>query len=79
MRRLKELTLRSVRRRPRPLFSASAMLLLVAVTLGGSDQLPRPLGTMFFTSYADFTGRLARHTMPAGVRAVAYDPELWRA
>jgi len=37
------------------------------------------LGTAFFTSYADFAGRLHRHAMPAGVRAVAYDPELWRA
>src|SRR6266536_3237608 len=37
------------------------------------------LGTAFFTSYADFAGRLHRHAMPAGVRAVAYDPELWQA
>jgi hypothetical protein len=37
------------------------------------------LGTVFFTSYADFIGRLRRHAMPAGVRAVAYDPELWQA
>src|SRR5207253_9468820 len=37
------------------------------------------LGTAFVTSYADFAGRLQRHAMPAGVRAVAYDPELWRA
>jgi len=40
---------------------------------------PAALGTAFFTSYADFIGRLHRHAMPAGVRAVAYDPELWRA
>jgi hypothetical protein len=39
----------------------------------------RALGTVFFTSYADFIGRLHRHAMPAGVRAVAYDPELWQA
>jgi hypothetical protein len=37
------------------------------------------VGTAFFTSYAGFIGRLERHAMPAGVRAVAYDPELWRA
>jgi hypothetical protein len=37
------------------------------------------IGTVFFTSYAGFIGRLERHTMPAGVRAVAYDPESWRA
>jgi hypothetical protein len=37
------------------------------------------VGTAFFTSYADFAGKIQRHAMPAGVRAVAYDPELWRA
>lgn len=37
------------------------------------------LGTEFFTSYAGFLGTLQRHGIPAGVRAVAYDPELWRA
>jgi hypothetical protein len=37
------------------------------------------IGTAFFTSYADFAGELQRHAVPAGVRAVAYDPELWRA
>jgi hypothetical protein len=37
------------------------------------------VGTEFFTSYADFLGKLQRHAIPAGVRAVAYDPELWRA
>ena len=37
------------------------------------------VGTEFFTSYADFTGKLRRHAIPGGVRAVAYDPELWRA
>jgi hypothetical protein len=143
MRRPKELTLRSVSRRPGPLFFVPTMLLLLAMTLGGgplrppgwqaagpptmlrfsrpahglylviseqhlrdiqafAPQLaarllarrttivlsPRPpaltgtrgaLGTAFFTSYADFLGRLQRHAMPAGVRAVAYDPELWQA
>jgi hypothetical protein len=37
------------------------------------------VGTALFTSYADFAGKIQRHAMPAGVRAVAYDPELWRA
>jgi len=48
----------------------------------GSSALTPPrgaVGTAFFTSYAEFIGRLQRHTIPAGVRAVAYDPELWRA
>jgi len=143
MRRPKELSLRSVSRRPGPLFSVPAMLLLLAMTLGGGPLRPPgwagaapatmlrfsgpahgfylviseqhlrdiqafapklaaqllarrttivlsarspaltgtrgALGTVFFTSYADFIGRLRRHAMPAGVRAVAYDPELWRA
>jgi hypothetical protein len=143
MRLPKELSLRGVSRRPGPLFSVPAMLLLLAMTLGGgplrppgwagagpaamlrfsgpahglylviSEQhlrdiqafAPRlatqllarrttivlsarstaltgtrgALGTLFFTSYADFIGRLRRHAMPPGVRAVAYDPELWRA
>lgn len=35
--------------------------------------------TAFFTSYAGFIGKLRRHAIPADVRAVAYDPELWRA
>src|SRR5579859_2978859 len=37
------------------------------------------VGTAFFTSYADFIGKLRRRAIPRGVRAVAYDPELWRA
>ena len=37
------------------------------------------VGTAFFTSYAEFIGRLQRHAIPPGVRAVAYDPELWQA
>jgi hypothetical protein len=37
------------------------------------------VGTAFFTSYAHFLGVLRRHAIPAGVRAVAYDPELWQA
>src|SRR6266567_4093083 len=35
-------------------------------------------GTAFFTSYAEFIGRLQRHAIPPGVQAVAYHPELWR-
>jgi hypothetical protein len=35
--------------------------------------------TAFFTSYADFLGKLRRHAIPPDARAVAYDPELWRA
>lgn len=35
--------------------------------------------TAFFTSYADFIGTLRRHAIGRGVRAVAYDPELWQA
>ena len=48
----------------------------------GSSALTSPdaaVGTAFFTSYADFIGRLQRHAIPPGVRAVAYDPELWQA
>lgn len=48
----------------------------------GSSALTPPqgaVGTAFFTSYAEFIDRLQRHAIPAGVRAVAYDPELWRA
>ena len=37
------------------------------------------VGTAFFTSYTEFIGRLRRHAIPPGVRAVAYDPERWRA
>jgi hypothetical protein len=48
----------------------------------GSPALTRPdaaVGTAFFTSYSEFIARLRRHAIPRGVRAVAYDPELWRA
>jgi hypothetical protein len=48
----------------------------------GSPAVTAPgaaVGTAFFTSYAGFIGRLRRHAIPPGVRAVAYDPELWRA
>src|SRR5258708_32917953 len=148
MRRPTELSLRRLSRRLGPFFSAAAMLLLIALALGGGAHLLRPLGwpvpgqaapatilrfsrpahglylviseqnlrdiqavapklaaellglrttivltpgssaltppggavgTAFFTSYAQFIGRLHRHAIPAGVRAVAYDPELWRA
>jgi hypothetical protein len=48
----------------------------------GAPALTRPgaaVGTAFFTSYTEFLGRLQRHAIPPGVRAVAYDPELWQA
>jgi hypothetical protein len=145
MHRPRQLFRRRRSRRLGPLFPAPTVLLLIAMTLGGSQQRPAgwagtgpaapaamlrfsgpaarggylvisaqhlhdiqlvapklaaqllarrttivlsqrslsgtraALGTVFFTSYADFIGRLRRHAMPARVRAVAYDPELWRA
>lgn len=55
---------------------------MTIVLTPGSSALTPPggaVGTAFFTSYAQFIGRLQRHAIPAGVRAVAYDPELWQA
>jgi hypothetical protein len=55
---------------------------MTIVLTPGSSALTPPggaVGTAFFTSYAQFIGRLRRHAIPAGVRAVAYDPELWQA
>jgi len=52
------------------------------VLTSGSSALTSPdaaVGTAFFTSYAEFIGRLQRHAIPSGVRAVAYDPERWQA
>jgi hypothetical protein len=144
MRRLTARSPRGVTRRLGPVFSVPAMLLLIAMTVGGGGPLRPPgwpgsgppalatmlrfsrpahgpylvisgqhlrdiqlvaprlaaqllarrttivlnpvltatrtaVGTAFFTSYADFAGKIQRHAIPAGVRAVAYDPELWRA
>ena len=52
------------------------------VLTAGAPALARPdaaVGTAFFTSYAEFIGRLQRHAISRGILAVAYDPELWRA
>jgi hypothetical protein len=48
----------------------------------GPSALTRPgaaVGAALFTSYTEFIGMLRRHAIPPGVRAVAYDPERWRA
>jgi hypothetical protein len=61
------------------MFSSPRTFVLVRSRAG---LLPLPLAAMptaLFTSYDAFQRKLARHAIPASVRAVAYDPELWPA
>jgi hypothetical protein len=66
-----------------PRLAAKLLARRTTIVLGpGSSARTSPdaaVGTAFFTSYAEFIGRLQRHAIPPGVRAVAYDPELWQA
>ena len=66
-----------------PRLVAKLLARRTTIVLTPGSPAPTPpgaaVGTAFFTSYAEFIGRLQRHAIPPGVRAVAYDPELWRA
>jgi hypothetical protein len=70
----------SLLRTAAPALAAKLLSRPATIVLARSASGPatgRALRVALFTSYAQFRRELSRHQIPAGVAAVAYDPERW--